>query len=218
MEKQQVRKRRGRPAKACAPRREVILEVALPIFAANGFDNTNLRQIAAAADVDVALIAHQFGTKLKLWQTVVDGLAENLLATTADIIAAEAGTLRKAAILRHAMEHVIDVFCDEPVYAMLMVHQAPQESVQFEYSYERLCQPYEQLLLPLVNDALAEGELPEVDPSFFIFNFISALLMLVAMRRFLARSTPRAIDDRDFRVELKRSLLASLASHRQHSE
>jgi len=212
MNEQQVRKRRGRPAKALAPKRDVILEVALPIFATHGFDNANLRQIAAAADVDVALIAHQFGTKLKLWQAVVDGLADNLLRATADVIKADAGTFRQSDKLRHAMEDVIDVFCDEPAYAMLMVHQAPQATAQFEYSYERLCQPYEQLLLPLINDALDEGDLPELDPSFFIFNFISALLMMISMRSFLARSTARAINDQDFRIELKRCLLAPLAS------
>lgn len=205
-----ARRRRGRPPKGDALSRDALLEAALPIFAAEGYETASLRQIAAAAGVDVALIGHRFGSKMELWQAVIDRLAGTLLASMSELAAGEALGLGIADRLRRALGHVVDVFCDQPAFAMLVVHQAPRDDVQLTYAFERLSRPYEQQLRPLVEQAIADGVLPASDPAFFIFGFFSAAAMLIAMRPMLSRSSCAAIDDAEFRAELKRSLLASL--------
>jgi len=47
--------------------REAILTAARTAFAEKGYDGTSIRAIAAAADVDPALVHHYFGTKDKLF-------------------------------------------------------------------------------------------------------------------------------------------------------
>ena len=51
--------------------REAILDAALDLFAERGVDGSSLRAIAAAADVDPALIRHFFGDKATLFVTAV---------------------------------------------------------------------------------------------------------------------------------------------------
>ncbi len=51
--------------------RAKIVEAAGPIFAAHGFDATTVREICAAAGVNVASIAYHFGDKLSLYLEVV---------------------------------------------------------------------------------------------------------------------------------------------------
>lgn len=51
--------------------RDAILDAALRLFAAQGFEATSLRAIAAEAGVDAALIRHFFGDKESLFTTVV---------------------------------------------------------------------------------------------------------------------------------------------------
>lgn len=51
--------------------RERILDAARRGFAETGFDRTSIRSIAAAADVDAALVHHYFGTKRALFLAAI---------------------------------------------------------------------------------------------------------------------------------------------------
>ena len=64
------RKRPGRPPGA-SDTRERILTRARELFARNGIDKTSIRSIAAAADVDPALVHHYFGTKEQLFAAAI---------------------------------------------------------------------------------------------------------------------------------------------------
>lgn len=64
------RKRPGRP-RGTSDTRDRILTNARELFARNGIANTSIRTIAAAADVDAALVHHYFGTKEQLFAAAV---------------------------------------------------------------------------------------------------------------------------------------------------
>ncbi|MFV9636073.1 TetR/AcrR family transcriptional regulator [Mycobacterium neumannii] len=64
------RKRPGRPP-GPSDTRERILNSARELFARNGIDKTSIRAIAAAADVDPALVHHYFGTKTQLFAAAI---------------------------------------------------------------------------------------------------------------------------------------------------
>ena len=64
------RKRPGRPP-GTSDTRDRILVNARELFARNGIGNTSIRSIAAAADVDAALVHHYFGTKEQLFAAAV---------------------------------------------------------------------------------------------------------------------------------------------------
>lgn len=51
--------------------RETILASAKDAFADRGYDGTSIRQVAASAKVDPALVHHYFGTKEKLFRSVM---------------------------------------------------------------------------------------------------------------------------------------------------
>ncbi|MHA0287254.1 TetR/AcrR family transcriptional regulator [Mycobacterium sp. C3-094] len=70
MTTEQDRKRPGRPPGA-SDSRDRILAAARDLFARNGFDNTSIRSIAAAAGVDGALVHHYFGTKTQLFAAAI---------------------------------------------------------------------------------------------------------------------------------------------------
>jgi AcrR family transcriptional regulator len=56
-------KRRRGPRADAADTRGAVLEAARARFAAHGYDGTRLRDVAADADVDVALVSYFFGSK-----------------------------------------------------------------------------------------------------------------------------------------------------------
>jgi AcrR family transcriptional regulator len=51
--------------------RQLLLETARRLFAEAGYDKTSVRDIAAAAGVDPALIRHYFGTKAELFRATI---------------------------------------------------------------------------------------------------------------------------------------------------
>jgi AcrR family transcriptional regulator len=64
------RKKPGRPA-GNSNTRERILASARELFARNGISNTSVRSVAAAAEVDSALVHHYFGTKEQLFAAAI---------------------------------------------------------------------------------------------------------------------------------------------------
>ena len=52
--------------------RERILSAAVSLFARHGYGNTGLRELAAAADVNLAMINYFFGSKKKLLKEILD--------------------------------------------------------------------------------------------------------------------------------------------------
>ncbi|MGV0750687.1 TetR/AcrR family transcriptional regulator [Mycolicibacter minnesotensis] len=61
----------GRPSGA-SDNRDKILAAARDLFARNGFANTSIRAVAAAAGVDAALVHHYHGTKQQLFAAAVE--------------------------------------------------------------------------------------------------------------------------------------------------
>jgi AcrR family transcriptional regulator len=53
-------------------KREHIIEKAIELFASKGFEGTSIRDLAAAANVNVAMINYYFGSKEKLFEALVE--------------------------------------------------------------------------------------------------------------------------------------------------
>lgn len=53
-------------------KKEIIIQSAIELFSAQGFEGTSVREIATAANVNVAMINYYFGSKEKLFESVVE--------------------------------------------------------------------------------------------------------------------------------------------------
>lgn len=63
---------RKKKVKTVIDKREHIMNTAVSLFATKGFEGTSVRDIAAAADVNLAMIHYYFGSKEKLFESLVD--------------------------------------------------------------------------------------------------------------------------------------------------
>ncbi|MBS1771934.1 MAG: TetR/AcrR family transcriptional regulator [Bacteroidetes bacterium] len=64
-----------------------ILDVAAELFADNGFDGTSVRDIAKAADVNIAMISYYFGSKEKLLEAIFTKHSAHIKLQLENIIA-----------------------------------------------------------------------------------------------------------------------------------
>jgi TetR/AcrR family transcriptional regulator len=204
-----VRRGRGRPRRSEDPKHGAILRAALRAFAQGGYEGTNLRRIAADADVDVALIPHHFGSKLDLWKAVVDGLAvRRLTAGEGDVASSEGADL--ADRVRHALRRLIRINSDMPELSMLVSQEMHQPGERRDYLYEHLIRPYHDLLVPLIREAIAAGIIRPQDPDLLFFLLVTSISTSMAIRPLIARFTEAAGSVDHFRDALERSVMANV--------
>jgi len=70
-----------------AARRETILAAAIPLFAANGYEQTRVSDVAALVGVTEPVIFQNFGTKADLFAAVLDRVAGDLARSVAALAA-----------------------------------------------------------------------------------------------------------------------------------
>lgn len=67
-------------------KKENIIESALKLFSTKGFEGTSVREIASDAGVNVAMINYYFGSKEKLFESVVDYKASFLRGIFSELV------------------------------------------------------------------------------------------------------------------------------------
>jgi len=67
-------------------KKETIIQSAIKLFSAKGFEGTSVREIAADAEVNVAMINYYFGSKEKLFESVVEYRTAFLKGVLEDLI------------------------------------------------------------------------------------------------------------------------------------
>jgi AcrR family transcriptional regulator len=178
---------------------------ALRAFARGGYDGVNLRDIAAAAEVNVSLIIHRWGSKLELWRAVVDHVGEVFgVAIRSAIELTPGGTAVQR--LRWALRGVVDTTCDIPERGLLLIQDIASPGERLDYVYDRLMKPAHDLLLPLIHAVSEEqgsqSTISGIDRELLTFVLAGAVATGVAMRPLMARFTDVAADDDAFRVHL----------------
>src|SRR5215471_4877101 len=79
-----------------------IIETAMELFAEKGFEGTSIRDIAAKANVNIAMVNYYFGSKEKLFE----GMVKYKAAYTKDMLEEIANNKQLAEIEK--LDHIID--------------------------------------------------------------------------------------------------------------
>ena len=74
----QTARGRGRPQTNEIDAAKAIMTSAVAIFADKGFDAANLREIAKATGVNMALVSYNFGSKLGLWKRIIEAVGHRI--------------------------------------------------------------------------------------------------------------------------------------------
>ena len=111
------------PEPATSATRSAILAAATPLFASSGIQGTTIRQVASAAHVNSQLIYYYFGSKVGLFQAVLEGAASRVAALLAHAAVSDGLPRKRLACL---VSEWVKVTLEEAP-ALRMLHRAMLE-------------------------------------------------------------------------------------------
>ena len=183
-EKIKQKQRQRAPSKRSLETYARILNAAEQVFAGHGFEGATIRDIAAMAGVQVALVHHHSGGKAELFYTVVARRAEALAQLRLDALAAckAQGDPDLRAILSCFITPFLDkVFHGGPAwqaYGRLIAHVSSDE--RWRSITERCFDPTVKVFLGEI-EAVLPGASPARLGACFVF-MVSSMLSICASR------------------------------------
>ena len=160
-------------------KRHRVLEAAINLFAARGFDGTSLPAITAECGVPVPLIIYHFTTKEQLWRDAVD----EIFRRYQDHFTAETlgSTGTGAAFYRSQIAAYIHAIAAHPHYMRILFQEGTQDTPRLAWLVERHQRPFTARLTALIERAQAEALLPPVDPIHLKFLLSGAFVMPIVL-------------------------------------
>jgi AcrR family transcriptional regulator len=139
---------------------KALIEAALELFGAKGFDATSTRELAARAGVNVALIAYHFGGKDGLRQAVVGEIGRRISQVVGvpgvpTGLSPDAALERLQTTIRQIVGFLVGAREAEPL-VNFMLHELAQGGPQTELIYQRFVGPKHSELSALW--AMASGQ------------------------------------------------------------
>lgn len=202
---------RGRPSSGDAPDPNRIARVAFAVFAAHGFEGARLREVAALAQVDVALVSRRYGSKLGLWMASVDDLAQRMNNLWDAIATQTSGTGLAQEDFHQALRMFVEFSGEVPELGRFVTNEISTPSFRRDYVYDQIWRPCMRVMNPLMQKAADAGLHCLSSPDFFVFMLIGAISMPLMMRELISQET--GVDEAMIGAMLQREIF-SLCSGR----
>lgn len=175
----QARRGPGRPPGGAADTPARILDAATELFARHGYDAVGMREIAAAAGVNVATVHHHMGSKAELYEAVFARMYE----AEREALTAAAGPVARrltgpAADVLGGLHEILDAYLDfleehpEVTYLWLRRWLEPEEHRRLDEEYAL---PLYELIAELLEAADREGLIAEPHPHATIRSVVWAV-------------------------------------------
>lgn len=164
-------------------KKEHIIDKAVDLFANKGFEGTSIRDIAAAAEVNVAMINYYFGTKEKLFEALVQAKA----AGTRDAL--DEIAKNKTLTSMEKVDLVIENFVTR-IFTGRKFHRVIHQEIMLS-KREPLNQIIVNILIPnsnsirgLIEEGIKRGEFQKVDPQLTVASLIGTINQVVQSKKF----------------------------------
>jgi AcrR family transcriptional regulator len=194
-----------------------ILNAAMELFAEKGFEGSSIRDLAARADVNLAMINYYFGSKEKLFEAMVAHKASYTRGALDEIV--------KNAALSYIgkVDAIIDTYINRLFFNRTfhrVLHQemmlSHRESLQ--QSIVDIIYPNSAIIRDLLEDGIRKGAFRPVDPPLVIATIIGTINQVLLSRKIcnkLINKEPdyEPYDDKKFIDRISAHLKQLMRSH-----
>jgi TetR/AcrR family transcriptional regulator len=159
---------------------EHIKAVARKVFIEKGFEATTTRDIAQAADTNVALINYYFRSKEKLFQAIFEEVAKDFFSSLIKVFNQDIPLKQKLELL---IEKDVDFLLQNPDIPNFMMNQLRVHGKDFFQKFLRKDQIMDSLMMKQMEIAIANGEMRNL-------KFYECFLLIISNIQFLFISKP----------------------------
>jgi AcrR family transcriptional regulator len=188
-----------------------ILEAAEKLIADNGYDGTSIRDIAHAADVNVAMISYYFGSKDKLLQAIFEKRTEYWRSHLENLI--EDKNVDSFEKINKLIDHYVDKIFNQTCFHRIM---AQQQMTNDDSPIKKLIldtkKNNQELIKKLINEGQKRGEFRKhVDTSLMMITMMGTINQLVTTQHhYKVLNNLEDLSEEEFQKYLKKKLTAHL--------
>lgn len=188
-----------------------LLRAGQSAFARYGYEGASLRSIAAAANVDPALVAHHFGSKEALWTAVVERLAycfvEPAVAKLHELQKQVQLPIR--ARLEEALRQTVSANAEEPEFGMFLSRVGAEKGEKLNLITQKLLRPYHDAFRPFLIEAMRAKVIGKQPVEVLYFMLMYAVTMTISYRHILEAFGKSFDDVGDLKSAMTKSILVT---------
>lgn len=188
-----------------------IIETAEQLFAENGFDGTSVRDIAEAADVNVAMISYYFGSKEKLLEAMFGLRAGDTTLQIENML--HDNTREPIEKLNQLIEYYIGRFQEHHnFYKIMMREQVTNHRGVTSQLIRQFKKQNQQLIKQLIHEGQRKGNFNKhVDVPLLMGTLIGTVSHIINTRHFYREiNNLESMADEQFNKLLKKKLVTHL--------
>jgi AcrR family transcriptional regulator len=164
-------------------KKEHIINKAIELFAIKGFEGTSIRDIAAAADVNLAMINYYFGTKEKLFEALVERKAASTRGFLDEI--SKDKTLSSFEKIDRIIENYVErLFSNRQFHRIIhqeimLGHREPLQQVIVNL----LC-PNSIMVRDIIEAGIKKGDFKKVDPELTVSSLVGTINHVLLSKKY----------------------------------
>ena len=188
-----------------------IMEAAEALFAERSFSGTSVRDIAEAADVNLAMISYYFGSKEKLMEAMFTYRGEHYKLQLQNII--RNNSLSSKQKVEKLIEEYVDrIFQKQNFHKIMVREQMTNNNGPVSKLIYELKSGNQALIKQLIQEGQKNGEFKKnVDISFLMMTLVGTVSQLMTARHFYRKMNDlESLSEGEFEKYIKKKLSAHL--------
>lgn len=188
-----------------------IMETAEELFAEKGFSGTSVRDIADAADINVAMISYYFGSKEKMLESIFNYRAESTMLKLESMY--NNTTLSPMEKVNQMIDYYIDKFLNQQCFHKVMMRE---QVASHRHVVTGLIQEYKKRNQVLVKQLIQEGQksgdfVKNIDIPLLMTTLVGTVSHMITTQHFYKEiNNLQAMPDEQFQKLIKKKLSAHI--------
>jgi len=194
-------------------RRQQLLDVAVDVFARQGFAGTKTKDIAAAAGVSEAIVFRHFSSKEDLYHAILDAKEDKHGAPEfVDILRTFADRRDDAGLFHYVGSAIVRSFRDDPAFHRLMLYASLEGHLLAGLFRERFGLPIFDYLRRYISLRQKEGVFRALDPQIAVMFMTGSIIHFAMVRHAFQCKKPYVSEETAVREMVDMALASLMAA------
>jgi AcrR family transcriptional regulator len=164
-------------------KKQQIIEAAIGLFAQKGFEGTSIRDLAAAADVNVAMVNYYFGSKEKLFEALVEIKAASARVRLEELLN-DKSLLSIEKIDRIIDNYIERLFLNRKFHRLLHQEMLMNQRESLQESITALLLPNGLTIKAIIEQGIENGQFKQVDVTLTMVSLIGTINQLLLSKKY----------------------------------